>query len=64
MLDLLLGRLDCIGFRIETRDEDLESIDGVVGAERPSIYEMWCVVSGRASGSGSGSREVNGARVK
>lgn len=41
MLDLLLGRLVGVGFRTDTRDEDRERIEGVVGADRPSIYETW-----------------------
>jgi hypothetical protein len=36
VLDLLLGRPTVIGFRKETRDE-CARIEGVVGAERPSM---------------------------
>jgi hypothetical protein len=65
VLDLLFGkeRFVCFWFRRETREEERERIDGVVGAERPSMYEM-CWVSGRASWSLRGSREVRGARVR
>jgi hypothetical protein len=59
-----LGRFAFIGFLMETRDDDRERTEGVVGADRPSIYDTWWVGSGRASGSERGSREVNGARVK
>lgn len=37
VLDLLFGRERWAGLRSETRDEDRERIEGVVGAERPSI---------------------------
>ena len=37
VLDFDLGRERLIGLRAETREEDRESIEGVVGAERPSI---------------------------
>ena len=64
VLDLLFGRLRSFDFGRETREEDRERTDGVVGADRPSIYETWDVESGRASGSERGSLDVNGARVR
>lgn len=39
VLDLLFGRWICDGFLSVTREEDRERIDGVVGAERPSMYD-------------------------
>jgi hypothetical protein len=36
VLDLLLGRPAVLGFRRDTRDE-CAKIEGVVGAERPSM---------------------------
>jgi hypothetical protein len=49
---------------METREEERESIEGVIGAERPSMYEMCCGVSGTASWSSRGRREVRGAKVR
>ena len=63
VLDLLFGIDRFFWFRSETREEERDKIEGVVGAERPSIYEM-CWVSGRASGSLRGRRDVKGARVR
>jgi hypothetical protein len=37
VLDLLLGRERFFWFRRETREEERESMEGVVGAERPSM---------------------------
>lgn len=37
MLDFDLGIERSNGLRIDTRDEERERIDGVVGAERPSM---------------------------
>lgn len=37
MLDLLFGRERFFWFRTETREEERERIEGVVGAERPSM---------------------------
>ena len=64
VLDLLLGIVMLFGFRIDTREEERERIEGVVGAERPSMYEYEVESAGRASGSERGSREVKGARVR
>jgi hypothetical protein len=37
VLDLLLGMVMLFGLRIDTREEERERIEGVVGADRPSI---------------------------
>jgi hypothetical protein len=37
VLDLLFGSERLFGFRIDRREEDRERIEGVVGAERPSM---------------------------
>jgi hypothetical protein len=37
VLDLLFGSVMCCGFRRDPRDDDRERIEGVVGADRPSI---------------------------
>lgn len=63
MLDFDLGRLRSLGLRIDTREDVRERIEGVVGADLPSMYETWMFDSGRASSSESGSRDVKGARV-
>jgi hypothetical protein len=64
VLDLLFGIEILFGLRIDTREEDRERIEGVVGAERPSIYEYEFMSDGRASGSERGRREVKGASVR
>jgi hypothetical protein len=64
VLDLLLGIVMLCGLRIDTREEVRERIEGVVGADRPSIYEYEVLSAGRASGSERGRREVKGARVR
>ena len=62
VLDLLFGRVLLPGLRMETRDEERERIEGVVGADLPSIYEYELKSGGMASGSERGSRDVNGTR--
>jgi len=39
VLDLLFGKLICDGGFKVTREEDRDRIEGVVGAERPSMYD-------------------------
>jgi hypothetical protein len=49
VLDLLLGRPVLNGLGRDNREDDRDSIDGVVGADRPSIYETCWVESATAS---------------
>jgi hypothetical protein len=64
VLDLDFASARSFGFRKETRDDVRDKIEGVVGADRPSMYETWWFDSGKASSSERGSRDVKGARVK
>ena len=41
VLDLLFGRVMCAGFFRDTREVERERIEGVVGADLPSIYDTW-----------------------
>ncbi len=65
MLDFDFGRVRSFGFRRDTRDDVRDRIEGVVGAERPSIYETWLTGAGISSASERGRRrDVKGAKVK
>jgi hypothetical protein len=64
LLDLLFARPDLVDFGNDTRDEVRDSMEGVVGADRPSMYETWYVESRVVLWSGRGSLGVNGARER